>query len=77
MQYSGTVRLPAPCYILQDDTKVLGSSAEQVEIRLSVLAPLPNAGLCIQTVTEEEFSGEVKVSKDATVTIFLNDVQVN
>lgn len=76
ISYSGTVRLPTPCYILKDETKVLESSPEQIQIRLSILPPPPNAGVCIQTLTNIEFSGELQASEQAEVSIWLNNKKI-
>lgn len=81
LKYSGTVQLPSPCYNLRDETAVLESFPEQVQIRL-VITELEtktpgNIGLCAQVITEKEFSGEVKVSKEAVVSVFLDGEKVN
>ena len=81
LKYSGSVQVPTPCYTLEVKASVLESFPEQVQIKLNVnelaVDDLENVNVCAQVVTEKEFSGEVQVSEDATVTVFLNDEQVN
>ncbi len=80
LHYEGTVQVPTACYKLKDETTVLESFPEQVQIRISAgqtKFSTPDAiGVCAQVITDLEFSGQVKVSKEATVTVFLDGEQV-
>ena len=75
LKYSGIVQLPTPCHKLKDETGVLQSFPEQVQIRLVVEPPKPGID-CAQVITEKEFSGEVKVSSKAVVSVYLNGTRV-
>jgi hypothetical protein len=80
LRYKGTVQVPTACYKLKDETTVLESSPEQVQIRISAgqtKSDTPGSiGVCAQVITDLEFSGQVQVSKDAVVTVFLDGEQV-
>jgi hypothetical protein len=75
IKYSGTVQTPTPCHEIKDETKVLESFPEQVQIRLLVVQGNPGA-ICAQVISEKEFSGEVEVSKDATISVHLDGKEV-
>jgi hypothetical protein len=75
LKYSGTVQLPTPCHKLKDETGVLQSFPEQVQIRLVVEPPKPGID-CAQVITEKEFSGQVEVSSKAVVSVYLNGTRV-
>lgn len=78
LKYTGTVQTPTPCHTLKDETKVLESFPEQVQIRVLITYPSlsPNAGICAQVITDQEFSGEVTVSKEAVVFVYLDGKEV-
>lgn len=80
LHYRGTVQAPTACYKLRDETTVLESSPEQVQIRISAgqtKSDTPDAiGVCAQVITDLEIAGQVQVSKDAVVTVFLDGEQV-
>ncbi len=80
LRYKGTAQVPTACYKLKDETTVLESFPEQVQIRISVgqtKSSTPDAiGVCAQVITDLEFSGQVQVSKDAVVTVFLDGEQI-
>jgi hypothetical protein len=80
LHYKGTVQAPSACYKLKDETVVLESFPEQVQIRISAgqtKSSTPDAiGVCAQVVTTLEFSSQVQVSKEAVVTVFLDGGQV-
>jgi len=75
LKYSGTVQLPTPCHQLKDETGVLQTYPEQVQIRLVVEAPVPDL-VCTQVIVEKEFSGQVQVSSGATVSVFLDGTKI-
>ena len=75
LKYEGTVALPTPCHSLKQEVKVMESYPEQVRIDLTVENPSPEK-FCAQQITQKEFSGEVKVSEKATVSVFLNGEKV-
>ena len=77
LKYSGTVNLPSPCFELKTEVNVLETFPEQVQIRLTTVNTAGPTQFCTQVITPEEFSGKVQVSEGATVTVFLNDEQVN
>lgn len=76
LKYSGTVNLPSPCFELKTELNVLETFPEQVQIRLTTVNTAGPTQFCTQVINPEEFSGEVKVSKDATASVFLNDQKV-
>ena len=80
LKYSGTVQVPTACYKLTDKTTVLGSDPEQVQIRISSGQTKSNApdaiGVCAQVITDLEFAGEVEVSSQAVVSVYLNGEKV-
>jgi len=47
------------------------SFPEQVRIDLTIIEPEPDV-ICAQVIQMQEFSGELKVSKDAIVSVYLN-----
>jgi len=75
LKYSGTVQLPTPCHGVNHEAIVLESFPRQVQIRVTITVPEAPV-ICAGVITPREFSGEVQVSEDATVTIFLNDQKV-
>jgi hypothetical protein len=59
---------------LKYETVVLESFPEQVQIRITTQEnKVPDAGVCIQVISEKEFSGEVEASSQAFVSVYLND----
>ncbi|OGD86908.1 hypothetical protein A2Z23_01440 [Candidatus Curtissbacteria bacterium RBG_16_39_7] len=75
LKYSGEVELPSPCHQLKDQSLVMESYPEQVQIRLMVESPQPGVA-CVQVITDKEFSGQIKVSDKATVSVHLNGQKV-
>lgn len=75
LQYSGKVQLPTPCHLLKDQSRVLESYPEQVQIRLTVERPAADLA-CIQVIGEKNFSGQIKVSPQAIVTVYLNGQRI-
>src|SRR3990167_10979158 len=71
LEYKGTVEVPTPCHEIRQETKIMESYPEQVRIDLSVVDPAPGI-ICVQQITQKEFSGEVKVSESATVSVNLD-----
>jgi len=75
LKYSGSIQLPTPCHKLKDETGVLQSYPEQVQIRLKIDNPEPSV-ICTQVITKKEFSGQAQVSEKATVSVYLNGEKV-
>ena len=71
LKYNGTVEAPTPCHEIRQETKIMESYPEQVRIDLTIENPAPG-NVCVQQITKKEFSGEVKVSESATVSVFLD-----
>lgn len=76
MKYFGTIQFPDACHDLLHEAIVIEPAPEQVQIKIITTLPR-SANFCAQVITEKKFSGEVQVSEDATVTVFLNDEKVN
>lgn len=72
LNYSGNVLLPTPCHELDVQTTVAESFPEQVQIRIKIQDPKVGM-ICAQVFTEKEFSGELQVSENASVSVYLND----
>ncbi len=68
-KYSGTVEKPTPCHKIQTDIVIKESYPEQVDIKITTTA---SDQICVQVISEEEISGEIKVSEDAVIDIYLN-----
>jgi len=75
LTYSGSVQAPSPCHELEKEVAVAESFPEQVQISLQLKEPKPGT-ICAQVVTEKEFSGELKVSEQARISIYLNGKKV-
>lgn len=75
LKYKATVQLPTPCYGLKDETIILEIFPEQVQIRITTEIS-DDLTICPQVITEKEFSGEVQVSENATVSVFFNGQKV-
>jgi len=75
LKYTGTAQLPTPCHQLKQEALAAESYPEQVSIRLTLKLPL-GSNDCAQVIKEESFSGEAKVSEEATVSVFLNGTRV-
>jgi len=75
IKYKGTVEVPTPCYEIRQETKIMESYPEQVRIDLSVINP-PADKVCAQQITQKKFSGEMKVSENASVSVFLDGKKV-
>lgn len=75
LKYSGTVQLPTPCHKLKEESLVMESYPEQVQIRLTIQDPGPGT-FCAQVITQKEFSGQVQVSEKAVVSVYLNGEKV-
>ncbi len=69
--YRGVVQLPTPCHKLGEKTIVLESRPEQVRIDLRIVDPDPEV-FCTQIIQPKEFSGEVRVSQEAIVSVYVN-----
>ena len=75
LNYSGSVSVPTPCHELDVETIVAESYPEQVQIRIKIQDPKEGT-VCAQVVTEKEFSGRLKVSENASISVYLNDEKV-
>ena len=75
LTYSGSVQAPSPCHELEKEVVIAESFPEQVQISLQLKEPKPET-ICAQVVTEKEFSGELKVSEQARISIYLNGKKV-
>src|SRR3989344_7772027 len=75
LKYNGTVEAPTPCHEIRQETKIMESYPEQVRIDLSVINPTADK-VCAQQITQKEFSGEIKVSENASVSVFLDGKKV-
>ena len=75
LKYAGTVEVPSPCHDIRQETKIMESFPEQVRIDLSIDNPTPG-NVCAKQITLKEFSGEIKVSESATVSVYLNGEKV-
>lgn len=75
LKYSGSVQLPSPCHKLDIQTTVAESYPEQVQISLKIVDPDPGM-LCATVIEEKEFSGELDVSANASISISLNGEKV-
>src|SRR3990167_10568207 len=75
LKYAGTVEVPSPCHEIRQETKIMESYPEQVRIDLSVINP-PADKVCAQQITQKKFSGEMKVSENASVSVFLDGKKV-
>ena len=75
LKYAGTVEAPTPCHEIRQETKIMESFPEQVRIDLSIENPTPD-NVCAQRITQKDFSGEVKVSESASVSVFLDGKKV-
>ena len=76
LKYAGTVQVPSPCYEVKDETTILESFPEQVQIRVTTEIPNAETRFCTQVITDKEFSGEATVSKDAIVSVYLDSKKV-
>jgi len=68
-KYSGIVRLPDSCTTLTHDAVVRESFPEQVSIDITTKK---GAQACAQVITPKTFSGELKVSQNATISLTLD-----
>ena len=75
LKYNGTVQLSTACHELKDEAGVMESFPEQVQVRLTTEDPVSGT-MCAQVITEKEFSGQVKVSENATVSVYLDGEKV-
>ena len=75
LKYQGTVEVPTPCHDIRQETKIMESYPEQVRLDLTVEKPAPG-NVCAQQITQKDFSGEVKVSENASVSVFLDGKKV-
>ncbi len=75
LEYSGTVQLPTPCHKLDIQTTIAESYPEQVQISLEIMDPDPET-LCASVMEEKEFSGELSVSANASISVSLNGDRV-
>lgn len=75
LKYQGKVEVPSPCHDLRQETKIMESFPEQIRLDLTVENPAPG-NVCAQQITKKDFSGEIKVSESATVSVFLDGEKV-
>ena len=75
LEYSGSVQLPSPCHKLDIQTTIAESYPEQVYISLKIIDPDPNM-LCASVIEEKEFSGQLQVSANASISVSLNGEKV-
>ena len=75
LKYKGTVEVPSPCHEIRQETKIMESFPEHVRLDLTVEDPAPG-NVCAQQITLKEFSGEIKVSENAKLTVFLDGKKV-
>lgn len=68
--YSGIIQKPTPCHKVESEVVVRESFPEQVDLRLTVKDSGQN---CIQVIKEEAVTGEIRVSSEALIRVFLND----
>lgn len=67
--YNAIVKKPTPCHKLEVETVVRESYPEQVDLNFTTK---DSGEVCIQVIDEEEVSGSIEVSKDATINVYLN-----
>ena len=77
LKYTGSVQVPNPCYEVKDEATLAESFPEQVQIRLTTSSDSTTRFECAQVITEKKFSGELKVSSKATVSIYLNGEKID
>jgi len=75
LKYYGRVKLPSPCHKLQDQSLVMETYPENVQIRLVIEQSKADL-ICSQVITEKDFSGRIKVSPDALVSVYLNGKRI-
>ena len=75
LKYQGTVEVPSPCHEIRQETKIMESFPEQIRLDLTVEKPAPG-NVCAQQITLKNFSGELKVSENASVSVFLDGQKV-
>ena len=75
LKYKGTIEVPSPCHDLKQEIKIMESYPEQVRIDLSIDVPAPG-DVCTQQIAQKDFSGEIKVSESATVSVYLEGEKV-
>lgn len=75
LKYAGTIQFANSCQSIKDETKVLESFPEQVQIRMITFAAQTETP-CAMLAVVKEFSGSVQVSKKAIVSVFLNGEKV-
>lgn len=68
--YSGTIQKPTPCHEVKSEIVVRESFPEQVDLRFMVK---DSGQICTQVIGEEAVTGEIQVSKEASIRVFLND----
>jgi len=73
--YTGSIMLPTPCYILSVDAMVKETFPEDVSIRFTITEDKKNE-LCAQVVTEKKFRIIFQASKEAKVSATVNNIQV-
>ena len=68
-KYTGIVQKPTPCHEVSTEVVIRESYPEQVDLNVDI----DNTDqICAQVIEEEEISGEIPVSKDATIQVYLN-----
>ena len=75
LKYEGTVEVPSPCHDIRQEIKIMESFPEQVRLDLTVEKPVPGI-VCVQQIAQKDFSGEIKVSENASVSVFLDGKKV-
>ena len=75
LKYAGTVEVPTPCHEIRQETKIMESFPELVRLDLTVEKPA-SGNVCAQQITQKDFSGEIKVSENATVSVYLDGKKV-
>lgn len=72
--YQGTITTPSPCHIVVVSPIIAESYPEQVTLSVEVRDP---EEICIQLISEQDFQGEIPVSRDARFVVSLNGERVS
>jgi hypothetical protein len=67
--YTGTVEKPTPCDKVMTDTLIKESYPEQVDLRITITS---SDQICAQVISKEDIQGEIKVSSEAVIDVYLN-----
>lgn len=68
--YKGTLQKPTPCHEVESEVVVRESFPEQVDLRFTVK---DSGQSCIQVIEEAVVTGEIRVSKEASIRVFVNN----